>query len=80
MEDAAAAAVSVCAADRRPGPAGAGGALLAPEQQERAPGEGRSSHGGLLPPVLQRRWRGRAGALVCHQGVAEQVKTVFNAF
>ena len=74
MEVAAAPGVSVRAADRRPRPAGAGGASLASEQQERSAGERRPSHRGLLPPLLQCRWRWGKGALVCHQGSTEQVK------
>ena len=74
MEVAAAPGVSVRAADRCPRPAGAGGTSLASEQQERPAGKRWSSHGGLLPPLLQCRWRRGKGALVCDQGSTEQVK------
>lgn len=76
MEVAAAPAVPVCAADRCPGPAGAGGAFLASKQQERSAGEGRPSHGRFLSPLLQCWWWGREGALVCYQGTTEQVKLI----
>lgn len=52
MEVAVAAGVPVRAAARCTGPAGAAGASLAPEQQERSAGPGRPSHRGLLPPLL----------------------------
>lgn len=52
VEVAAAPGVSVRAADRCPGPAGAGGASLASEQQECPAGQGWPSYSGLLPPLL----------------------------
>lgn len=77
MEAAAPAVVSVRAAHCGAGAAGVGGSFLAAEQQERSADKGRSSHRGVFPPLLQCWRRGREGAMVRHQGSAEQVKLTF---
>lgn len=76
MELAAAPVVSVCAAVRCPGPAGAGSAFLAAGQKERPVGKRWPASGGLLPPLLQCWWWGREGSLVCYQGIAKQVQYI----
>lgn len=76
VELAAAAVVPVCAAVCCPGAAGAGSAFLAAGQKERPVGKRRPASGGLLPPLLQCWWWGRAGALVCYQGLAKQVEYI----
>ena len=57
----------------RAGATGGGSPPLVPVQPRCEAGAGRPAHGGLLPPVLQRRRRRGASAVVRHPGAAEPV-------
>ena len=73
METAPAPGAVDAGSGRRPGAAGHRSAALVPVEPRGEARPGRSAHGGLLPPLLPRRRRRGASAVVRHQGATEPV-------